>query len=385
MKKLSIVLVLFLMFGCSSPSKDKEDTSKKDQKEEKQAKVDEQYEVSFSAVGDNLIHEAIYYYNRNSDGTYNFDYMYENTNYLTKDADISYINLETLVAGESLGLSGYPTFNGPSQILDALSNAGFTWLNVASNHSYDRGEEGVLTELDKLSQFPNIVSTGMHASEMDAQQAKVIEKNGMKIGILGYTYGLNGFVLPEGKEYLIDLIDKDKMKNDIETLKKVSDIQVVSMHWGEEYQFEPNDYQLDLAQFLSDEGVDVIIGAHPHVIQPVDYLKGVNGNDTLVIYSLGNFISAQSDNFKMLGGMARFHVVYNKTKDLVSFKDVEFLPTVTLIQDNFHVYHTYALKDYTDEMASQHTLHVTEGQDVSRQYFIDLVESVMNDKVKIVY
>ena len=148
--------------------------------------------------------------------------------------------------------------------------------------------------------------------------------------------------------------------------------------------FTPSEEQQELAQFLSDLGVDVIIGEHPHVIQPMDFLTGRQGNQTLVIYSLGNFLSAQDQSDRMLGGMARFKVVYNKTKDEVSFKDVEFWPTITYITDGYQRYGTYALKDYTNELAATHTL-MAEGQNVTREYFIERVNSIMNDKVKIVY
>jgi len=132
-------------------------------------------------------------------------------------------------------------------------------------------------------------------------------------------------------------------------------------------------------------GVDVIIGGHPHVIQPMDYLTGKDGNETLVMYSLGNFLSAQDENYRMLGGNARWDITYNKSKQTFEFKDVEFWPTITFIKNNYANYVVYPLKDYTDEMAKEHTLHVLYNQDLSRQYFIDLINSTMNDKVKIVY
>ena len=171
----------------------------------------------------------------------------------------------------------------------------------------------------------------------------------------------------------------------MEELNQISDVQVVSMHWGQEYQFVPDGEQQRLAQLLSDAGVDVIIGGHPHVIQPVDYLTGSGGNETLVIYSLGNFLSSQNVNDQMLGGMARFKISFNKANDEVSFKDVAFWPTITYIGDNYQTYQVYALKDYTDELANQHMLHVYGGQDTSREYFINRVNEIMNDKVELVY
>ena len=165
----------------------------------------------------------------------------------------------------------------------------------------------------------------------------------------------------------------------------MSDVQIVSMHWGEEYQFTPNEEQTQLAQLLSDAGVDVIVGGHPHVIQPMDYLTGKSGNQTLVMYSLGNFISSQAENDRMLGGMGRWTIDYDKKKKDVKIEEVEFWPTITYIGDNYQTYKTYALKDYTNELANQHMIHVNQGQDLSREYFIQRTNEIMNDKIKIVY
>lgn len=380
MKKIMLSLCCLLLFACSS-----EDSNKVTKKKEA-VKKDEIVNASFLAVGDNLIHGAIYYYNQTGPNTYAFDDIYEHTNYLTQAADVSYINFETICAGTELELSSYPTFNGPFEVIDAVHNAGFDWLSGASNHTFDRGEDGIIAQLNYVrSHFPDMIVSGIHDTQEDANKSIVLNSNGMKIGVLDYTYGLNGSQLPQGKEYLVDLIDEDKMKADMDKLKKVSDVQIVSIHWGEEYQFEPNDSQTKLAQYLSDLGVDVIIGTHPHVIQPMDYIVGKDGNETLVMYSLGNFLSAQDVNYRMLGGMATWNIEYNKTKDKVSFKDVKFLPTVTQIEGNYSFFRTYVLKDYNDELASKHTLRLQEGQTISRQYFIDLVNEVMNDKIEIEY
>ncbi|WP_371853594.1 CapA family protein [Enterococcus hulanensis] len=376
------MIMLLLLSGCSSnePEKDtKESTSKTSE-----AKSTSPVKLNFSAVGDNLIHDFIYDHLRQPDGTYRFDEMYEPTQYLNKDRDLSYINLETICGGEELGLSGYPTFNGPTQVLDSLHNAGYNWLSAASNHTMDKGEEGIVKQLEYLEKYPDITVTGSQKSP-EAQRLHVKNIKGVKVGLMSYTFGLNGIPLPEGKDYLVNLIDEEQIKQDMQELNKQSDVQIVSMHWGEEYQFVPNENQTQLAQLLSDAGVDVIVGGHPHVIQPMDYLTGKSGNQTLVMYSLGNFISSQAENDRMLGGMGRWTIDYDKEKKAVKFEQVEFWPTITYIGDNYQTYKTYALKDYTDELANQHMIHVNQGQDLSRGYFIERTKQIMNDKVKIVY
>lgn len=381
MKKIVFIVCMVLLVGCvaqENPPTKKEPVEK--------PREDEVYNASFLAVGDNLIHEAIYYFNQNADGSYALDQIYENTNDLTQNVDLAYINFETIAAGKELGLAGYPMFNGPFEVIDSVHRAGFDWMSGASNHCLDRGEAGIVSELNYIkTNYPNLEVSGIHESAEDAKEQIVFDLNGMRVGALTYTYGLNGMQLPQGKEYLVDLIDKDKIKEDVTKLKKVSDVQMVSMHWGQEYQFSPNSEQEELAQYLSDLGVDVIIGTHPHVIQPMDYITGKDGNETLVMYSLGNFVSAQDENYRMLGGMAKWNISYNKTKDEVKFENVQFLPTIMQIENNFHDYYVYTLKDYNDTLGNRHTLHEQKGQDTSRQYYIDLVNEVMNDKIEIVY
>ncbi|MBM7712211.1 CapA family protein [Enterococcus xiangfangensis] len=380
MKKfLGISLFVFLFFsGCGNKSVEKTvgDSSA--------GSENSSVQLNFSAVGDNLIHDYIYEHLKQPDGTYRFDEMYEPTRYLNEDRDLSYINLETICAGEELGLSGYPAFNGPTQVLDALHTAGFNWLSAASNHTMDRGEEGIVKQLEYLEKYPDIATTGSQKSA-ESPRFQVKDIKGVKVGLMSYTYGLNGIALPAGKEYLVNLIDEAQIAQDMQLLNEQSDIQIVSMHWGEEYQFTPNETQTQLAQLLSDAGVDVIVGGHPHVIQPMDYLTGKSGNQTLVMYSLGNFISSQAENDRMLGGMGRWTIDYNKENKAVTFEQVEFWPTITYIGDNYQTYKTYALKDYTDELAAQHMIHVNQGQDLSRGYFIERTNQIMNEKIKLVY
>jgi len=329
-------------------------------------KKDHIVHISCSAVGDNIVHSTIYLRNEQEDGTYDFNNIFKHTLAYTQNVDLSYINLETICAGKELGLSNYPRFNGPVEMIDALQNAGFNWLSSASNHSFDRGENGILKQLQYTKEnFPSIIMTGLHDSIEDANVAAIKEIKGVKIGLLTYTYGLNGFSLPKDKEYLVDLIDKDKMKSDMEKLSKISDLQMVSIHWGQEYQFTPSSQQKEIAQYLSDLGVDVIIGTHPHVIQPMEYLTGKDGNQTLVMYSLGNFLSAQDVNSRMLGGMVHWNIECNLTQNTFLIKDIQFIPTVTQINGYYSSYETYTLKDWTDDLAKDHTIHKF-GQKISR-------------------
>lgn len=377
--KILTAALAVLLAGCAQNA-----PVQQEQPEEEKVIIEKDREVSFLAAGDNLIHGLIYYSGDQGDGSYSFDRMYERVSDEISSADIAYLNQETICGGTQLGLQSYPTFNSPYEILDSVAAAGFDWISTSSNHSMDVGEEGILSQLSHLEELPQLIQTGTNASADEAKEYKVIEKNGVKIGLLSYTYGLNGFVLPDGKEYLVNLIDEDRIREDMKELNQISDVQVVSMHWGVEYQFEENEEQRALAQLLSDEGADVIIGTHPHVLQPMEVLKGEEGNETLVMYSLGNFVSAQDVNSRMLGGMAKWTLVYHPSDKSVSFKNICFEPTVMYFDPSGTDVQVYPLSEYTDDTGASHYLSAY-GQDMSKQYFIDLVKEIMGNTVELVY
>lgn len=376
--KILTAALAVLLAGCA------QNAPVQEQQEEEKVIIEKDREVSFLAAGDNLIHGLIYYSGDQGDGSYSFDRMYERVSDEISSADIAYLNQETICGGTQLGLQSYPTFNSPYEILDSVAAAGFDWISTSSNHSMDVGEEGILSQLSHLEELPQLIQTGTNASADEAKEYKVIEKNGVKIGLLSYTYGLNGFALPDGKEYLVNLIDEDRIREDMKALNQISDVQVVSMHWGVEYQFEENEEQRALAQLLSDEGADVIIGTHPHVLQPMEVLKGEEGNETLVMYSLGNFVSAQDVNSRMLGGMAKWTLVYHPSDKSVSFKNICFEPTVMYFDPSGTDVQVYPLSEYTDDTGASHYLSAY-GQDMSKQYFIDLVKEIMGNTVELVY
>lgn len=339
-------------------------------------KKEDKKSFTFVGVGDNLYHNTQYMCQEQNE-YYNFDSYYEMTNKYTQNADLAYINFETLCIGESYGLSGYPTFNGPTEILSSVNNAGFDWWSLSSNHSLDRGADGLLAQIDLIhNEYPNVITTGSHISQEDKNRTLVKEINGIKVGFLGYTYGLNGFSLPEDKPWLVDLIDKDQIKQDMEALNKVSDVQMVSMHWGNEYQTEPTQEQEDLANYLNELGVEVVIGSHPHVIEPAKIIKGKNQN-TLVYYSLGNYTSAQDMDITMVGGMASFTLNYDPDTKTTSFTDTKFIPLITWFDTGFNDWKTYMIDDYNDSIASTHRL--SSEYDLSKEWVQQFVQSVMQN------
>lgn len=378
MKKIFVIfLTLFLLISCAQSEAPIEE------EEELKEKVLEPIDVTFNTVGDNLIHGAIYSGNMYVNNNYDYTPIYEYIKPVIQEADISYLNQETILGGREIGLESYPVFNSPYEIGDAVVDAGFDWINHATNHSLDMGELGIQNALNYWDTKNDITVTGIARNQEEADQLKIIERNGLKFGLLSYTYGTNGIMVPEGKDYLVNYIDKEKIESDVNRLKNEVDSILISMHWGTEYSFLTDEVQENLAQFIADLGVDVIVGSHPHVIQRMDMLKGKNGNDTLVIYSLGNFLSAQDVNYRMLGGMAHFTLQYNPNDKTKTIKNVKYTPIVNHFDANFTNFRIYQLKDYTFELSSSHGLSFE--QEISYDYFKNLVDDVMGTKFEIDY
>ena len=288
---LVLILVIILSVLCYLIVKDdlfKEENPKeiKETKEVKKEKVKEE-KLSLVMVGDALLHSSLYN-DAYQNGTYNFSPQLELIKPIVQNYDLAFYNQESILGGTSLGLSSYPTFNSPQEFGDAMVDAGFNLVSLANNHTMDRGVKAIESSCNYWK-TKDVLTAGSYCSGEDADNIQIKEKNGIKYALLAYTYGTNGISVPQDKPYLVNLYSDEKVKSDIEKVRDKVDLLIVSMHWGTEYQSEPTDEQKREAEFLSSLGVDIIIGTHPHVIEPITYI----GN-TLVIYSLGNFISAQS-------------------------------------------------------------------------------------------
>lgn len=350
-------------------------------KQETETKIEPKEEkdsssFTFAGVGDNLIHQAIFSQYEMGVTDYDFKEDYALMKPYIEAADLSFINQETICAGEEFGLSHYPQFNGPTQILDAVADTGFDWLAASSNHSLDKGSDALLAELNYLHEnYPDISVTGAYRSEEESNQYIVREVNGIKVGLLGYTYGLNGIPLPEDMPWLVELINEDQIQKDMEALSKISDVQIVSMHWGTEYHTEIEAEQQALAQKMNEWGVEVIIGTHPHVIKPAEIIQGEK-QDTLCYYSLGNFLSAQDTNEGMVGGMASFTLQYDFDTQETSFKDVKFTPTVMYYDPAFTTFKVMTIHDYNDDYIPSHYV-ASLGYDMSKAWIQNYVKEIM--------
>lgn len=312
--------------------------------------------VSFVGCGDNIIYKGnvIDAKALSLDGgrQYNFKPIYENVAETVRNADIAFINQETVMCGEGYELSYYPTFNSPRDVGYDLLEVGYDVINIANNHMLDKGSEGLLKTIEFWKSM-DCLMIGGYENEADFDSPRILEKNGIKIAFLSYTYDTNGFKVSKSSEIKIPYIEDEDIKRQVETAKTNADFVAVSVHWGEEGHMTPSDEQRRVARLMADLGVDVILGHHPHVIQPVEWIDGVNGNRTLCVYSLGNFAAEQAYDYNMVGGMIMFDII--KTDDQKPYiENVVFNPTVFHYNSNFRGNKVYFMQDYTPELAARH-------------------------------
>ena len=283
--------------------------------------------IRITAVGDLMCHSTQYKYAQKSDGTYNFNPVYEEVKNYLSQANLTMGNIETVLAGNTTSYSGYPAFNTPNAYADALKEAGFDALITTNNHSYDQLEAGVLRTLDQL-QERKIVSIGTFRSPEDRDSIRIFDVKGIKIAILAYTQFSN---IGVQKKYLVNHIDSALITKDIKKSRaKGAELVIVNFHWGNEYQREPAEYQRMIARFTVEMGADAIIAHHPHVLQPVAKIKkkdNKNGIDSaFVAYSLGNFVSNQRWRYSDAGVIISLNITKNLKTNTLAISP-EYLPT----------------------------------------------------------
>lgn len=318
--------------------------------------------VTLKAVGDNLIHNTIYMQaqNRASGGlAYDFYPAYERVSDLLSGADFSFINQETLLASAIFEPSSYPMFNSPTEVGDTMLELGFNLFSHSNNHALDKGVKGIGATLDywAAKEDEDILVTGLFRDENDLNRVRVMEKNGISLSLVAFTEHTNGLKLPSTSENIIIYTsDTETMKKQIEAADQAADVVIVSVHWGIENSHEVTDAQRNLAQQMFDWGADIILGTHPHVLQPIEPLASEDGErEGYVIYSLGNFISAQSVPDNLVAGILDFTIYKNMETGKISIGQPSLTPIVTHYetawQRNLSL---YPLNDYTEELAQAH-------------------------------
>ena len=373
----------------------------------------EEFDIHVMMVGDDLLHMGLVNQGIQADGSRNYDFLFKDILDFVDAADIAIINQESPIGGNDRGFSGYPAFNSPTEAADAIANAGFDVVLTATNHTYDQGLSGLIYFHDYFYKYPQISVVGTHSSltedsrtshrgsywlekygvspndrprfddlelepedQVNTSAFVIREVNGVKIAILNYTYshnwatwanGLDGYLNrlcaydPATRELDFDTINPEVLE-DIKLAREVCDIVIVCPHWGYEYSFEPCAYQKDFARQMIDAGADVIIGAHPHIVEPVEYITTENGNSGLCYYSLGNFIHCQVPNYTSFEGMAWVTIHVDKDGAKVDLENSGALPMVEYqTWGPLYIQGVYPLEDFTAEMAANHASNFRSG------------------------
>ncbi len=314
--------------------------------------------VSFVAVGDNIPNDVLGEFadaqaGSAGDGAYDYRPLFSAIKSRVSSADLAYIDQETHVGGDEIGPVGYPSFNTTDEMADAVVDAGFDFVASATNHSFDWGYYGAVEHSRSVWNELPVAFTGTATSWEEAEEIATLERDGITFALLNYTYGLNGFESGDIEGYYVNIIEEERILSDVERAKQQADVVIAAMHWGTEDVSDPDELELEYAQILADAGVDVVLGSHPHIIQPMTWLEGSQGTKTLVCYSLGNFIMQYEEQmpYKVLGGMLSCDFVRQRQGGDVSIENIEWVPLV------YHgvegEYSVWPLSDYPDAFAKR--------------------------------
>lgn len=324
--------------------------------------------VTIGATGDILLHKRVYNKAKQEDGRYDFTEILSEVNPLFKKEHLIIVNQESIIGGKEMGLSDFPHFNSPVEIGYALKDMNVDIAHIANNHTLDHGEKGILKSIENWEKI-GLPYVGAYKSREDQETLRIIHKNGLRICFLSYTRTTGGKKVPKGKEYLLNIYGKTRFAGhrDVAGLRRLinrikrrdlADVVVVSIHFGKEYQMLPTAYQKETASNIADAGADVIIGHHPHVLQPPTFLTNSKGESSFVAYSLGNFLSGQKGLYRQIGGYMTIDVEFTECGQRINVNKPSMTLTYVDSTDKAD-YKMYLLKDI---VKSQKTIKTDVGE-----------------------
>ena len=341
--------------------------------------------ANISAVGDNLFHTSLYESGMNDSGVWNYDHVYEHMTSYIQEADLAFIDQETVLTPDHDAVSSYPSFATPQEVGDAVVKAGFDVIETATNHVDDFGLDLTKEQLDYWkNNHPEVTVIGTNATEEERDVIKTVTVNDITLGLLDYTYGTNNCLATGEDAYVINTFNKEQVAADVKKAKEISDCVIFVAHWGDEEDPMPSEYEKQWATYLMQQGVDICIGGHPHILQPYGTMSDASGNKMLIFYSLGNFASTQQDITGLLGGMARFTLQKTVTPQGSS---VEVLsptvePLVMHYNHDANVYAPYLLKDYNNDLAAEHSMHLVRTDEFTVESLYRLYDEIMSLEVE---
>lgn len=321
------------------------------------------------AVGDNLMHRSCTLSAKNADGTYDFTKHFANMADIFKAADLAVISQDTVLGGIELGATSTETgiFNTAVELADGMADAGINVVLAANNHIMDEGSAGLNTMMSYFStKYPDITLLGVNNSREAKDEPVYVETNNIKIAMINYSYGSNQTADLDASPYLLNQYDEDWLSDILKQAREEADFIIAFPFWGEQNSMDYTQEQEHQAQFLADNGVDLIIGSYPHVVEPVKWITAENGDRTLVYYSLGNFQSIQNTLENMLGGQANITISKEEDGTHISDYSLDFVVTHYEQRESSEYYDivtTYPLADYTSDLAARHGMSVSGNEE----------------------
>ena len=339
-----------------------------------------------TAIGDTLCHNTQYWdaYN-SSTKQYDFSYVYYDIKDYTSSADITIGSLETTFAGEDRGYSNYPVFNSPDSLATGLKDIGVDVISLAGNHALDYGYSGICRTIDVLDNV-GISHLGTYKSAEDQDKILIKDVKGVKIAFINYTYGTNGIPVPSDKPYCLNLIDKDLISKQIKQAKEQNvDMIVACMHWGTEYKTSANDEQKELADFLFKSGVDIILGNHPHVLEPMEKKTITLGDgstkDVFVVYALGNFTADQRAEITRDSAILNLDITKDSDGKILINK-VSYVP-IYMYKNSATKVHKFKILDIEKSIANYDSGDTSIGSSVYSNLKVQLqkIRDILGDEI----
>ena len=345
-------------------------------------------EYTIVMVGDVLLHTPVEESCKQPDGNYDYESLFTHTKDEISAADLALVNQEVIIGGADLGITGYPSFNADFSLCDSLAGAGFDIICHATNHAMDKGRKGLINCAKYWKEnYPQITVLGIHdtadTSTSCGAEPVILDLPDMKIAVLNYTYGTNGIPLPDDMPYAVDLLDEEQVAADIRRAEELADFTIVCPHWGTEYRLTPDASQEKWTKVFAENGADLVLGTHPHVIEPIEWVTDEErDHEMLVYYSLGNFVNWTSGTGegvanRMVGGMAEVTLTKNDNGEL-EIADYGVKPMISHVASGPEGVTTYFLEDYPEELAEENEI-VSQDPDFSREYCVNLCDSVWGD------
>lgn len=349
----AIIAGVVTIRGKIAEKKAQEAKEKKQQEEEAARLEEENNTLHMVAVGDNMIHDAIIQAGKKND--WNFDFLYENIKKDIENADVAFVNQETPFVKSHSAAAGYPDFATPTEVGDALAAAGFDVVTHATEHIFDQGSDGIINSVSFWKKnYPEITRLGIHSDE-EEKNYEIRNVKNFKIALLNYSTLLSeNHKIEKDETYMINLYSEKNVKADLEAAKEEADLTIVTLHGGKSDSVEPDEKLLDRVSFLSEQGADIILCSHPHILKGYELLTREDKGKTLVYYSLGNFASGQTALENLLGGMADITIKKNADSGKISIEDYSLVPLVMHYNSDFSEAGIYKLSDYSEELASEH-------------------------------